>query len=539
MHMLTVKDLKVVYETDQGLLTAVRGLCFELAAGEVLGVVGESGSGKTALSLALMGLLPPNGRIAGGEVRLRKTDGQELRVDTLGPVARAKLRGREMAMIFQEPMTSLNPVFRCGEQVAEVRRFHFAEGRKVAKAKVLELFRRVQFDDPGRIYRSYPHQLSGGQRQRVMIAMALAGNPALLIADEPTSALDVTVQREILLLLKALQKDWKGAMVFITHNLQVVRQIADKVLVMKAGEAVEQGSMEKVFSQPQHPYTKQLIADSRMPLRKTPQVARTQSEPLVEARHLKTWFPSVKAFFGKTLKWVKAVDDVSISVFPGETLGIVGESGSGKSTLGRSLLLLEEPLSGEVRYQSRNLATLEKGAWKKVRKDLQIIFQDPFASLNPRLAAGHAIMEPMAVHGIFATKKEREAEALRLLKLVGLEEGHFHRFPAAFSGGQRQRICIARALALQPRFLICDECVSALDVTVQAQILDLLMHLKIELGLTYIFISHDLAVVRSISDRIAVMKDGKVVELGKAEELFRNPKHPYTKSLLEASVAGI
>ncbi|GAB4252613.1 MAG: glutathione ABC transporter ATP-binding protein GsiA [Saprospiraceae bacterium] len=539
MQMLKVKDLEVVYETEQGLLTAVQGLGFELAAGEVLGVVGESGSGKTALSLALMGLLPPNGRIAGGEVRLKKTDGNEIRVDTLGPIARAKLRGREMAMIFQEPMTSLNPVFRCGEQVAEVRRFHFAEGKKAAKEKALELFRQVQFDDPERIYRSYPHQLSGGQRQRVMIAMALAGNPSLLIADEPTSALDVTVQREILLLLKALQQDWKGAMLFISHDLHVVRHVADKVLVMKAGEVVEQGGVEEVFRNPKHPYTKQLIDDSRMHPRKTPQVPQIQSEPLVAVRHLKTWFPSVKSFFGKTLQWVKAVDDVSLSVFPGETLGIVGESGSGKSTLGRSLLLLEEPQAGEVLYQSRNLATLEKGSWKKVRKDLQIIFQDLFASLNPRLTVGQSIIEPMAVHGIFATKKEREAEALRLLKKVGLEEEHFHRLPEAFSGGQRQRICIARALALQPRFLICDECVSALDVTIQARILDLLMQLKYELGLTYIFISHDLAVVRSISDRIAVMKDGKVVEIGEAEELFRNPQHPYTKELLAASLSEI
>lgn len=442
-----------------------------------------------------------------------------------------------MAMIFQEPMTSLNPVFRCGEQVAEVRRFHFAEGKKAAKEKVLELFRSVQFDDPERIYRSYPHQLSGGQRQRVMIAMALAGNPALLIADEPTSALDVTIQREILHLLKALQKDWKGGMIFISHDLQVVRRIANKVLVMKAGEVVEQGPVAEVFRKPQHPYTKQLIDDSRMHPRKTPQVPFTQSEPLVEARHLKTWFPSVKTFFGKTLRWVKAVDDVSISVFPGETLGIVGESGSGKSTLGRSLLLLEEPQGGEVLYQNRNLASLEKGEWKKLRKDLQIIFQDPFASLNPRLTVGQVIMEPMAVHGIFAMKKEREEETLRLLKKVGLEEEHFHRLPAAFSGGQRQRICIARALALQPRFLICDECVSSLDVTIQARILDLLMQLKYELGLTYIFISHDLAVVRSISDRIAVMKDGKVVEFGAAEDVFRNPQHPYTKKLLEASMA--
>ena len=532
--MLKVKDLKVVYETQQGPLTAVQGLGFELEAGKVLGVVGESGSGKTALSLALMGLLPSNGRIAGGEVRLKKSNGEVVRVDTLGSGARAKLRGREMAMIFQEPMTSLNPVFRCGQQVAEVRRFHFSEGKKEAKEKVLDLFRRVQFADPERIYKSFPHQLSGGQRQRVMMAMALAGNPSLLIADEPTSALDVTVQREILALLKRLRQDWNGAMIFISHDLKVVRQVADEVLVMKAGEVVEQGRVDAVFSHPQHSYTKQLLDDSRMPSRKTPELPKIESGPLVEVRHLKTWFPSVKSFWGKTRQWVKAVDDVSLSVFPGETLGIVGESGSGKSTLGRSLLLLEEPQSGEIRYRDANLATLEKGQWKRVRKDLQIIFQDPFASLNPRLTVGQALMEPMAVHGIFPTKKEREAEALRLLKKVGLEEQHFHRLPEAFSGGQRQRICIARALALQPRFIICDECVSALDVSIQARILDLLVQLKYELGLTYIFIAHDLAVVRSISDRIAVMKAGKVVEIGEAEEVFRHPKHPYTRELLEA-----
>lgn len=538
-NMLQVKNLKVVYKTEQGLCPAVQGLSFELNAGETLGVVGESGSGKTALALALMGLLPPNGFVAEGEIRLLKTDGEAVRVDALGPVARAKLRGRQMAMVFQEPMTSLNPVLRCGEQVAEVRRIHFAEGKKEAKAQVLELFRRVQFDAPERIYRSYPHQLSGGQRQRVVIAMALAGNPALLIADEPTSSLDVTVQREILLLLKALQKDWKGAMIFISHDLQVVRHMANKVLVMKGGEMVEYGLVEQVFNKPQHPYTKQLIHDSRMAPRKTPQLPQLPKQPLLTANHLSTWFPSAKSFFGKTLQWVKAVDDVSLSVMPGETLGVVGESGSGKSTLGRSLLLLEKPQKGKVLYQNRHLATLHRGEWKQVRKDLQIIFQDPFASLNPRLTIGQALMEPMAVHGIFATKAERKAAALDLLKKVGLEEDHFYRLPDAFSGGQRQRICIARALALQPRFIICDECVSALDVTIQARILELLLHLKFELGLTYVFISHDLAVVRSISDRIAVMKDGKVVEIGNAEEVFQHPKHPYTKKLLEASLVEI
>lgn len=532
--LLQVENLHVRYAIEDGWVDAVRGVSFELQRGEITGLVGESGSGKTALALALMGLLPPNGHLAEGTITLTTYSGQRVNLHALKPSEWPTLRGRQLAMIFQEPLTALNPVLRCGEQVAEVRRRHLGEKKETARAAVIELFKKVQLLDAERIYQSFPHQLSGGQRQRVMIAMALAANPAVLIADEPTSALDVTIQREIIELLRSLHAEWEGGMLFISHDLRVVRQLCHRVLVMKSGEIVEQGLSSEVFENPSHPYTRQLIADSTP--RPVPVAFKPiQEKPLLEAAHLVIRFPARHSFWGRVSNWLLALDDVSLEIYPGETLGLVGESGSGKTTLGRTLLYLEKPHRGEVRYMGRPLASLHAGEWKSLRRELQIIFQDPYSSLNPSMTIAEALMEPMRVHGIGSSEAHRRQLAIELLEKVGLDGRHLDRFPDAFSGGQRQRICIARALALQPRFLLCDECVSALDVTVRAGILDLLRHLKVEMGLTYLFISHDLAVVAAISDRIAVMKDGKIVEMGPAREVFENPRHPYTRILIEAA----
>jgi peptide/nickel transport system ATP-binding protein len=444
--------------------------------------------------------------------------------------------GREIAMYFNEPMTSLNPVFRCGDQVAEAILFHKKVRKTAAKKQVLSLFEKVKLPDPERIWRSYPHQLSGGQRQRVMIAMALSCNPALLIADEPTSALDVTVQRSILDLLAELKQTWGGSTIFISHDLAVVKEVADNVLVMKNGEVVEQGSVAQIFKNPQHPYTQILLENfkTRTSMPTAIKAAEKPTAPLLSVQHLKTAFTSKSNFFGKAKTQIHAVDDVNLEVYEGETLGLVGESGSGKTTLGRSILKLVNPDSGEVIFQGRNMLQQAEEQWFSTRKDLQIIFQDPYSSLNPRQPIGMALTEPMEVHRLFHNEKKRREKALELLETVGLEAGHFWRFPSEFSGGQRQRICIARALSLEPKLIICDECLSALDVTVQSQILDLLQVLQSERSLTYLFISHDLSVVRQISDRIAVMKNGKIVEIGPAAEVFQNPSSEYTRQLLDA-----
>jgi ABC-type glutathione transport system ATPase component len=559
-NLLTINGLHLHFPTEAGTIEAVRGISFSLEKGETLGIVGESGSGKSVTALSILGLLPVPGIVAGGEIHFSPKEGETVDLAKLPERQFQKIRGGEIAMIFQEPMTSLNPVFRCGAQVAEAIRLHlwknqssedgFPPGmekpirlnKKEAKQRVLSLFEKVKLTEPERIYRAYPHQLSGGQIQRVMIAMALSGNPSLLIADEPASALDVTVQAAILGLLNELKTEWGGSTIFISHDLAVVAQVASRVLVMKDGEIVEQGRVGDVFKNPQHPYTRELVLNSGLYSVRSPQSAVGQPGSRGEVmllRALKTWFPAKKNFFGKAKSWVKAVDGVTLEIFPGETLGLVGESGSGKTTLGRTLLKLQEPSGGEVHYGDTNLAELSGGQWKAMRKDLQIIFQNPDASLNPRLPVGPAIMEPMRVHGILANEKERQQRAVELLETVGLEAGHFWRYPNEFSGGERQRICIARALALEPRFIVCDECVSALDVTVQAQVLDLLMKLKKERGLTYLFISHDLSVVRAVSDRIAVMKDGKIVELGETDEVYAHPKSEYTKQLLAAIPVGL
>ena len=406
---------------------------------------------------------------------------------------------------------------------------------KAAKEKTLDWFAKVQLNDPGRIFQSYPHQLSGGQRQRVMIAMAMISNPSLLIADEPTSALDVTVQRSILQLLNDLKKEWGGSIIFISHDLAVIAEVADRVVVMQKGKIVEQGSVSEIFNYPKEDYTKRLLVDFKGKKREE-KIIDFSKEPVLKIKNLQTHFTSKRNFFSKTITQVKAVDDVSLDIYEGETLGLVGESGSGKTTLGRTLLHLQKLTGGEVVYNGQSLSQIGEKEWKGYRRELQIIFQDPYSSLNPKQMIGPAIMEPMTVHGIGANKKERESAALELLLKVGLEESHFWRFPREFSGGQRQRICIARALAVRPKFIVCDECVSALDVTVQAAILDLLKQLQKEQQLTYLFISHDLSVVRQICDRVAVMKNGKIIEMGETDGLFEQPKMEYTKELLSAII---
>lgn len=577
--ILKIANLKTHFNTGEGTVEAVNGISFALNPGETVGIVGESGSGKSVTALSIMRLVPPPGQITDGSIEfLSPSHGAVDLVQLAGKHLR-KVRGREIGMIFQEPMTSLNPVFTCGNQVAEAIRIHKRATRSEAKRQTLELFRKVLLPEPERIWRSYPHQLSGGQKQRVMIAMALSCSPAVLIADEPTTALDVTVQKAILELLRALKDEYGLSVIFITHDLGVIAEIADRVAVMFEGRIVEQGAVREIFNQPRHPYTKGLLA-CRPPLdvryRRLPVIAdfMTRSNgdlresgltvqeavqrvvvkaeessqrlkalstksPLLQVRNLKTWFPARKTFFGKVVKYVKAVDDVSFDVFPGETLGLVGESGCGKTTLGRSILRLAEVTEGEVAFDGLSVFEQEGQALKSLRQQMQIIFQDPYSSLNPRLTIGYAIKEPMQVHRIHDTDRQRRERVMELLDKVGLKPEHYNRYPHEFSGGQRQRICIARALALNPRFIVCDECVSALDVSVQAQVLNLLMSLREEFGLTYIFISHDLSVVRFMSDRMIVMNNGKIEEMGPADEVYRNPQKSYTRKLIEAIPRGL
>jgi peptide/nickel transport system ATP-binding protein len=563
--MLNVNNLKIQFlnKEDKSWLAAVNSISFHVEKGKVLGIVGESGSGKSVTSFSIMRLHDPQATKIDGSIHFEDVDLLKISSDEI-----RKYRGNKIAMIFQEPMTSLNPVFTCGEQVKEAITLHQKLSAKDAKAMTIALFNEVQLPRSEQIFDSYPHQLSGGQKQRVMIAMALSCNPELLIADEPTTALDVTVQKTILDLLLKLKTERQMAMIFISHDLGVIAEIADDVAVMYKGNIVEQGAAKDLFTNPKHPYTKGLLACRPVPerrLKKLPVVADflngdpdksvahllkennyTASEiaerrtalygqkPILTVSNLRTWFPVQKGLFGKTKDYVKAVDDVSFEVYPGETLGLVGESGCGKTTLGRSINRLIEPSSGKLFFENQDLLSLNTAGIKAMRREVQIIFQDPYSSLNPRLSVGNALIEPLQVHGLFENDSKRKNVILGLLDRVGLNPEHYDRYPHEFSGGQRQRIVIARALALQPKFIICDESVSALDVSVQAQVLNLLRELQQEMGLTYIFISHDLAVVKHISDRMMVMNKGKIEEIGFPDEIYNNPKAEYTKKLIAA-----
>lgn len=561
--LLRIENLSVDFKTDDGTVNAVKNISFHIPKGKTVGLVGESGSGKSVTSLAIMRLIPnPPGKITNGSCFFEGKDLLKLSESEMRQV-----RGNKISMIFQEPMTSLNPVFTIGDQIAETLILHQRLNKKQALAKSLSLLDQVGIPHPEERINSYPHELSGGQRQRVMIAMAIACEPDLLIADEPTTALDVTIQKQILDLLADLQKKYKMSILFITHDLGVIADIADEVVVMYRGDIVENESSHELFSKPKHPYTKGLLACrpslDRNPLR-LPTVSDfmgedgkekyfdvatlnhikevrplTKDNPvLLEIKNLKKYFPLKKGIFGSVLSSIHAVDDVSLTVRKGRTLGLVGESGCGKTTLGRALLRLVEPTSGEIIYNGVDITKLGRNEMRAMRRKMQIIFQDPYASLNPRMTIGAAIMEPMVIHNLGNSKNDRIEMAGKLMERVGLSRAMLNRYPHEFSGGQRQRICIARALAVEPEFIVCDESVSALDVSIQAQILNLLLDLQDEFNLTYIFISHDLAVVKFISDEIAVMNKGVIVEMADAVQIYRQPQHAYTKKLLSAIPKG-
>ena len=563
-NLIKIENLSVEFKTDDGTVKAVKNISFNIPKGKTVGLVGESGSGKSVTSLAVMKLIPnPPGKITSGSIWF---EGQDLVKKTESEMR--SVRGNRISMIFQEPMTSLNPVFTVGDQISETLMLHQNLDKKAALAKSLDLLHQVGIPNPKARIGSYPHEMSGGQRQRVMIAMAIACEPDLLIADEPTTALDVTIQKQILDLLADLQKKYKMSVLFITHDLGVIADIADEVVVMYRGDIVENKDCLHLFTEPEHPYTKGLLAcrprldrnPHRLPtvsdfmtdegeekafhmddINQTKGVRPTTAENpvLLEIKNVKKHFPLKKGIFGNVLSWVKAVDDVTLEVRKGRTLGLVGESGCGKTTLGRTILRLIEPTGGEIIYNGTDVTTLDRNDLRAMRRKMQIIFQDPYASLNPRMTVGAAIMEPMVIHKLGKNKSERIEMAGKLMERVGLERTMLNRYPHEFSGGQRQRICIARALAVEPEFIICDESVSALDVSIQSQILNLLLDLQEEFNLTYIFISHDLAVVKFISDELAVMNAGKVVEMADAVEIYKNPKDEYTKKLLSAIPKGI
>jgi peptide/nickel transport system ATP-binding protein len=615
-YLLEVKELRTFFKTEESVVKAVNNISLKLKRGETLGIVGESGSGKSITALSIMKLIPnPPGQINSGSIVFNSPSKGKIDLVSLPESEMQDIRGNEISMIFQEPMTSLNPVYTCGDQVMEAILLHqkltdetgwqqFLESvkklvlnntfvykflkkkryltrrQREAKRITIELFNKAELPRPEDIFNSYPHQISGGQKQRVMIAMAMSCHPSVLIADEPTTALDVTVQAKILDLMRHLRDENDMSIIFITHDLGVIAEIADKVAVMYQGKIVEQGTVWEIFSNPQHPYTKGLLACRprlEIKLKVLPvvsdfmgkdadgnlvektfssvgqailfnfiseeEIAERQQmlqklTPHLQVRNLKMYFPINKGLFGKVTDYVKAVDDVSFDVYPGETVGLVGESGCGKTTLGRAILRLIEPSHGDIIFEGRNINHIHDEELRKLRKDMQIIFQDPYSSLNPRMTIGEAIMEPMRVNNILQSDYQRKKKTIELLETVSLSKKQFERYPHEFSGGQRQRVCIARALALNPKFIICDESVSALDVSVQAQVLNLLNQLKDEFNFTYIFISHDLSVVKFMADRIIVMNKGKIEEVGFAEEIYSNPKTEYTKNLIDAIPKG-
>lgn len=563
--LLNIRDLEVEFTTEDGLIKAIHGISFSIDKGETVAVVGESGSGKSVTSLSALQLLPSAARYPKGEIIFTKKDGADISMLKASAAELQTIRGNEIAMIFQEPMTSLNPLLTCGSQVMEAIQLHQKVNKEEAVHRTLQLFKKVKLPDAETMLHRYPHQISGGQKQRVMIAMAMSCNPSLLIADEPTTALDVTVQKTILQLIKELQQENGMGVLFITHDLGVVHDIADKIVVMFKGQIVEQGTVKEIFHQPRHPYTKALLAcrpalqpkGKRLPVvsdflevengnRKVqseePQISDLKPQtdnPLLKVENLNVWFPEQKKLFSKSTSFIKAVNDVSFEVYNGETLGLVGESGCGKTTLGRALLRLVDATSGRIFLKDENILQKSTAAFKQQRKDLQIVFQDPYSSLNPRMTIGDAIAEPMLVHGLQHSRKQAKEKVIELLEKVNLTAAQFNRYPHEFSGGQRQRIVIARALALHPSFIVWDESVSALDVSVQAQVLNLLNDLKKEFGFTSIFISHDLSVVRYICDRIIVMNKGRIEETGSADDIYYRPQTAYTKQLLAAIPGNI
>ncbi|WP_299332604.1 ABC transporter ATP-binding protein [uncultured Psychroserpens sp.] len=558
--LLNVKNLSISFFSEGVENEIIHDISFHLYPNEILGVVGESGSGKSVSSLALLGLLPKHiSKITKGSILFNEHD-----LTTLNPKAFQNIRGKDIAMIFQEPMSSLNPSMTCGNQVLEILLQHTSLSKSEAKTETLSLFDKVKLPQPERIYKAYPHEISGGQKQRVMIAMAIACKPKILIADEPTTALDVTVQKEIIVLLKQLQKEEQMSIIFISHDLSLVSEIANRIIVMYKGAIVEQGDASQIFKSPEELYTKALInsrpsMDTR--LKQLPTIddfinntAKTEvitkaereekhktiyaQEPLLEVIDLEKEYVSKSGWLSKPESF-KAVDQVSFKLYQGETLGLVGESGCGKSTLSNAILQLDKATAGAILYKGNDITKLSNSKIRQLRKDIQIIFQDPYASLNPRLTVGNAIMEPMKVHGIGSSDEDRASKVADLLLKVGLDDTYFNRYPHEFSGGQRQRIGIARAIALEPQLIICDESVSALDISVQAQVLNLLNALKENYGFTYIFISHDLAVVKYMSDQLIVMNKGKIEELDDADRIYNSPQREYTKKLIHAIPKGL
>lgn len=552
--LLKVKDLKVSFHNSNLTNTVVNSINFEIRTNEILGIVGESGSGKSITSLALMGLLPTKNVSVSGSVDFKG-------IDLLNLSSREwqNIRSKKIAMIFQEPMSALNPSMRCGKQVAEVLIRHEICTPKLVKKEVLRLFSQVLLPDTEKIYRSYPHEISGGQMQRVMIAMAIACKPDLLIADEPTTALDVTVQKEILQLLKDIQRETKMGMLFISHDLNVISEIADKVLVLYRGDAIEFGYTSQIFKSPQHNYTKALLLsrpseEERLEVLPTihslqenkfvpRQITISQrasrhknlytKRPILEIKNLVKSYPIHQGLFKRKIDF-RAVNSVSFSIYPGETVGLVGESGCGKSTLAKAIMQLEPIDNGSIWYKGENVTNLKGESLKKFRREVQLVFQNPFASLNPKMRIGNAILEPMQAHSLLNSHSDRVKRVKDLLELVGLNASYFTRYPHELSGGQRQRIGIARAIAVNPKVIICDESVSALDISVQAQVLNLLNNLKKEFGFSYLFISHDLAVVKYMSDQLIVMNKGEIEEAGDADEIYAAPKKKYTQQLIEA-----